>query len=203
MKKNLFIIALLNFGLIFSQCTITGPDQLQVGERQTYTATNDDAAECLDCFQWAYLDQKILLESNTQQNDLAVKGAVPGAALLTLEIKTKNGKAKCEKLIEVVVPTSNTISNDNVKCDLAVNSFKEVRAIDKMVVFEPETSETNLKLNWTVTYRNGEIRKSSEIKPKFDYSNDHVIDKVEMEVFLNRCTAKISKSYNANFWYFF
>ena len=115
----------------------------------------------------------------------------------------KNGKAKCEKLIEVIVPTSNTISNDNVKCDLAVNSFKEVRAIDKMVVFEPETSETNLKLNWTVTYRNGEIRKSSEIKPKFDYSNDHVIDKVEMEVFLNRCTAKISKSYNANFWYFF
>lgn len=203
MKKILFILALLNFGLAFSQCTITGADQLQVGERQVYTATNSDATECLDCYQWTYLDQKILLESDTKKNDLTVKGAVPGSALLSLEIKTKDGKSKCEKLIKVIAPTSNILTNDNVKCDIGVSAFKEVRATDKKVAFEPETAETNLSYIWTVTYRNGDIKKSAEKKPQFDYSNEHVIDKVEMEVFLDRCSTKISKSYNSNFWYFF
>ena len=202
MKKFLFAITLLNFSFGFAQCTITGADQLQVGERQIYTATSSDP-ECADCYRWSYMDQKILLESDTQKNDLTIKGAVPGEALLSLEIKTKNGTVKCDKLIKVIAPTSNILTNDNVKCDIGVTSFKEVRVADNKVSFEPENTDKNLSYSWTVFYRGGTIKKSTDKKPQFDYSDNHVIDKVEMEVFLNRCSTKFSKSYDTNFWYFF
>ena len=66
MKKILFLTVLLNSIFAFSQCTITGADQLQVGERQVYTATNSEA-DCESCYQWTYLDQKIILESDTKK----------------------------------------------------------------------------------------------------------------------------------------
>ena len=202
MKKFLFLVAILNFSMAISQCTITGADQVQVGERQVYTVSNS-LAECENCYNWNYIDQNIILESDLQKNELTLKGALPGDALLSLEIKTKTGKEKCDKLIKVIAPISNILTNDNVKCDINISSFKEVRAGDKMVSFEPETTETNFTYKWTAYYRGGDKKMLSGPKPQFDYSNEHVIDKVEMEVGVNNCTKKITKAYDTNFWYFF
>ena len=202
MKKILLLTALLNSILAFSQCIITGADQLQVGERQVYKAAKT-SVDSLDFYQWSHLDQKVLLENSTQQNELSLKGAVPGNARLTLEIKTKDDVEKCEKIIKVIMPTSNIITNTDPKCDFALSSFKEIKSSDKTVNFEPETSEINFTYRWTVYYRNGNKKVSTESKPQFEFSNEEVIDKVDMEVFRDRCTKKITKSYGGNFWYFF
>jgi hypothetical protein len=202
MKIILFLTALLNSVFAFSQCTITGANQLQVGERQVYTATNSEA-DCESCYQWTYLDQKILLESDTKKKDLTVKATVPGNAILSLEIMVNGEKSKCEKLIKVIAPTSNILSNDNVKCDFGFDSFKEIRSAENKVVFEPQTTQTNFSYNWTITYRNGDTKKSFEKKPEFDYSDNLAIDKVEMQVIFNQCSTKITKNYDTNFWYFF
>lgn len=201
MKKFLFFLAVLNFSFASSQCTIDGADQLQVGERQVYKATTA-AAPCENCYEWIYLDQKVLLENGTHQSEITLKGAVPGEAVLNLELKTKNGKTKCKKMVKVIAPTSNILPGDSAKCDLPVEAFKEIRAGDHQVVFEPETSDTNYTYLWTVTYRDGSQKTSSDRKARFSYMGS-VIDNVEMKVTFEKCTKKISKNYDTNFWYFF
>lgn len=202
MKKILLVIAFLNFSFAFSQCTITGADQLQVGERQVYKATGNEDS-CTDCYQWIYQDQKFLLENDTHQSEITLKGAVPGEAVLALEIDTKNGKLKCKKTVKVIAPTTNILAGDLLKCDIPVEAFKEIRVANDKVAFEPETSEKKYTYLWTVTYRGGAKKVSSDQKPQFDFSNGNVIDNVELQVTFDRCTKKISKSYDTNFWYFF
>lgn len=202
MKKILFLTAILNSLFAFPQCTIMGADQLQVGERQVYTSSNNNA-ECDSCYKWTYLDQNIILEGDLQKSQLTLKGSLPGDALLSLEIKTNSSPEKCEKLIKVIEPTSNIITNKKGNCDIKLNSFNEIRVADKKVSFQPENTEEVLSYKWTVYYRGGETKESAEKKPEFDYSNDQVIDKVEMTVTLEHCNKTITKLYDTNFWYFF
>ena len=61
MKKYFLIFGLLSFMFSSAQCTIIGADQVQVGERQTYSVENG-MADCSDCYEWSYLDQKIILD---------------------------------------------------------------------------------------------------------------------------------------------
>lgn len=202
MKKLILATTFLQSIFAFSQCTITGADTVQVGERQTYTAANADAA-CENCYTWIYMKENIILENESTTKDLTVKGARPGTANLSLEIKTNGKVSKCEKLITVIAPTTSVLEGDATNCVIAVEAFKEVRTSNKTVVFEPETTETNFTYNWTIYYRGGEKKQSSERKPQFDFSDEHVIDKVDMEVVLGRCSKKVTKEYNTNFWYFF
>lgn len=202
MKKILLFLAIVNFSFVFSQCTITGADQVQVGERQTYSIS-DNKVECADCYQWTYLDQNVILEGDTHNDSLTLKGSLPGKALLFLEIKTTKGTSKCQKSILVIAPTSNVLDLNKQKCNIVIDSFKEVRASDTSVVFEPVATDTNYSYRWTVTYRNGSIKTSNEKSGKFDFSNENVIDIVELGIVDRECTKKISKSYNDNFWYFF
>jgi hypothetical protein len=90
MKKMLLFIVLLTFCFGFDQCVISGPDQIQVGERQVYKETENNLS-CNDCYEWSYLDQKVLLESNSSSNEITLKGSLPGEAILSLEIKGKEG----------------------------------------------------------------------------------------------------------------
>ncbi len=202
MKNFYLLFALLSFVFNAAQCTITGPDQVQVGERQTYSIS-DNNVQCTDCYQWTYLDQKVILEGDTRSDTLTLKGSVPGNAIVFLEIKTGEGTLKCQKEINVIVPTSTVLDVNAPKCNIKIDSFKEVRVSDKVVVFEPNEAENNLKYQWTVTYRNGSKIVSNERSGKFNYSNSDVIDHVELKIIDKGCSKKISKSYNNNFWYFF
>ncbi|QOW11755.1 hypothetical protein Q73A0000_15995 [Kaistella flava (ex Peng et al. 2021)] len=202
MKKLLLFLAILNFSFVFSQCTITGADQVQVGERQTYSVS-DSNVQCTDCYAWTYLDQKVILEDDTHSNTLTLKGSLPGKALLSLEIKTNEGISKCQKSIQVIAPTSKVLDVNAPKCNITTDSFKEVRESDKTVVFEPSDTEKDYSYKWTVTYRSGDKKVSGEKLGKFNFSNENVIDTVELDIVDRECTKKISKSYNNNFWYFF
>lgn len=202
MKKILLIGFLFIFTGLFAQCTITGADQIQVGEKQQYSADNA-SADCVDCYDWSYMDQKIILEGNTYLNPLTIKGAVQGNATLSLEIKTPTGTSKCKKSIQVIAPTSKVLDVNAQKCNIEIDGFKEIRNSDNVVMFEPAGSENKLTYQWTVTYRNGSKKVSNEKLGKFDFSNENVIDSVELSVSDRGCNKKISKTYNSNFWYFF
>lgn len=202
MKKNLLFISIFLFNLFYSQCTISGSDIIEVGSRQTYQAT-DISLSCTDCYNWTYLDQKVLLENDTNSKVITLKGAVPGEAILSLEIKEKGGTQKCQKSLTVIAPTTNLIAGDVAKCEIAVQVFKETRIEGSKVQFEPETTEGKYTYLWTVTYRDGSKKTSPNKIAQFDYSMQSVIDSVELLVKKDVCSKKISKSYDTNFWYFF
>lgn len=202
MKKLLLFLAVLNFSLAFSQCTITGADQVQVGERQNYTA-EASADSSPNAYEWIYLDQKMIPQSDLNQNILTVKGSVPGKSVLSLEIKTAVGPSKCEKSIEVIAPLSVALDINAQKCDIDIDAFKEVRVSDTNVAFEAIAPVNSFNYQWTVHYRNGSKKVSNDKVGKFDFSNENVIDQVELKIIDKKCTKKISKSYNHNFWYFF
>ncbi len=192
----------LNFVVASAQCTIVGADQIQVGERQNYSVMNA-AENCVNCYQWTHLDQKIILESDTKANPLTLKGAVPGKAKLSLEIRGANALAKCSKVIKVIAPTSNVLTVNEPKCNILVDGFKEIRVSNNVVSFEPNTTESGFSYKWTVIYRSGNEKISTDKKGTFDFSNDNVIDKVELEILVNQCTKTITKTYNNYFWWFF
>ena len=202
MKKLLFLLAVLNFSFAISQCTITGADQVQVGERQNFTAeiSSDSTA---NGYEWIYLDQKMIPQSELNQNVLTVKGSVPGKSVLSLEIKTAAGTSKCEKSIEVIAPLSVALDINAQKCNIEIDAFKEVRISDTSVAFEAIAPENRFNYQWTVHYRNGSKKVSNEKVGTFDFSNEKVIDLVELNITDKKCTKKISKTYNHNFWYFF
>ena len=202
MKAILFLIALLNSCFAFSQCLIAGSDQIQVGERKIYEA-DETESDCNDCYQWTYHDQKVLLETDTHRKQITLKGAVPGEAVLFLEISTKEGNQKCQKSVNVISPTTNLIAGDAAKCKIAVEAFKETRIKDNVVQFEPEIADDQSTFLWTVTYRNGSKKTSADRKATFDYSMQNVINEVELKVKVDLCSKKISKTYDTNFWYFF
>ncbi|WP_373707832.1 hypothetical protein [Kaistella sp.] len=202
MKKLLLLLAVLNFSFGISQCTIIGADQVQVGERQTYSGevSKDFAASN---YEWIYLDQKMIPQSELHQNSLTVRGSVPGKSVLLLEIKTAAGTFKCEKSIEIIAPLSVATDANAQKCTIEIDSFKEVRVSDKSVAFEAIAPVNNFNYQWTVHYRNGFKKFSNEKAGTFDFSMEQVIDLVELTVTDKKCTKKILKMYNPNFWYFF
>lgn len=202
MKKTLLIISVFLFNFFYSQCTISGADVIEVGSRQTYQATDIDFS-CTDCFEWTYLDQKVLLENDTNSKEITLKGAVPGEAILSLEVAAKGGNLKCQKSITVIAPTTNLVAGETEKCNISVEVFKETKIEGDKVQFEPEAAEGKFSYLWTVNYRNGTVKKSDKKIAQFDYSMQNVIDSVELLVKKEVCTKTISKKYDTNFWYFF
>jgi hypothetical protein len=198
MKKSLLFIALLNFSFVFSQCTISGADQIQVGERQNYTA-EIRADYAPNSYQWIYLDQKIIPQSEVDQNFLIAKGSDLGKSMLTLEIKNAKGKIKCQKEITVIAPIAN-VFQETSNCNDIV-SFKEIKISNETVVFEPNSSEGKYTYNWVVSYRSGKKDLSDQKSGKFTYSNQDLIDQVELVIKDGKCSKKITKTYDTNFWY--
>ncbi|MEC5158353.1 hypothetical protein [Chryseobacterium sp. MP_3.2] len=201
MKKTLVFYALCSFSLGFSQCTISGADEIQVGERVNYTAeiSADDAS---NIYEWVYLDQKLIPEGSLNEKSLTVKGSDLGKSMLTLKVKSGSGNVKCHKTVNVIAPTTN-LSPNSSSCDLKVDAFIEKRISNNTVVFEPVTSETQYSYTWIVTYRNGKKESSGNKAGKFNYSNQNVIDQVQLEIKEGYCSKKVSKVYDTNFWYFF
>lgn len=202
MKKLLLLLAVLNFSFAISQCTITGADQVQVGERQTYSVEVSKDLPA-NSYEWIYMDQKMIPQSELNLNALTVRGSVPGKSVLSLEIKTAAGTSKCEKSIEVIAPLSVSLDSNAQKCNIEIDAFKEVRISDTNVALEAIAPNNNFNYQWTIHYRNGSKKVSNEKVGTFDFSNEKVIDLVELNVTDKQCTKKISKTYNHNFWYFF
>ena len=202
MKKLLFLFAVLNFSFAISQCTIIGADQIQVGERQDFTA-EISADSTANGYEWIYMDQKMIPQSELNQNSLTVRGSVPGKSVLSLEIKTAAGISKCQKSVAVIAPLSVTLDANAQKCNIEIDDFKEVRISNSKVAFEAIAPNNNLTFEWTVHYRNGSKKVSTEKVGAFDFSNENVIDQVELGIADKKCTKKILKTYNHNFWYFF
>jgi len=201
MKKNLLFLAILNFSFAFSQCTISGADEVQVGERQIYTA-EIMADELENSYEWIYLDQKVIPEGDLLQKSLIVKGSVPGTSVLSLQITKNKDRVKCQKTIKVIAPKS-TVFPGEPNCDIKVLSFSETRTSNSSVVFEPDYIDKNYSYKWIVTYRSGRVENSAESKGTFKYANDNVIDKVELHIVAGLCSKNIVKPYETNFWYFF
>ncbi|WP_027377114.1 hypothetical protein [Kaistella palustris] len=202
MKKLFILFAVLGFYFGFSQCKISGPAQIQVGETLRYSAENA-VLNCAGCFEWTYPDQKIFLVGDTKSNMINIKGAVPGNAVLSLTVKTPKSQQKCKKSIDVIAAEPVAISADATKCNFPVEVINEKRAGNDRVSFEPENATDSYEYRWTVYYRNGDTKVLTDKVPQFQFSNQHTIDKVELELTLNRCTQKITKTYDRNFWYFF
>lgn len=201
MKKFLLFFVVWN-GILSAQCTITGAETIEVGEKQIYKVTGQGDV-CADCFEWIYPDQKIIFEGETNKSEIKVKGSVPGDAVFSVKINAKNNPLICSKQITVIEPATKFRAGDTEKCEIPVTDFKEIKVGDKKVAFEAETADENYTYLWTAFYRDGTQKKSTDRKPQFEVTNDHVIDKVEVQVTLKTCTKKISKSYHSNFWYFF
>ena len=119
------------------------------------------------------------------------------------KINSKNSPLKCSKQIKVIEPTTNFRAGDTEKCEIPVEAFKEIKVGEKKVAFEAESAEENYTYLWTAFYRDGTQKTSTDRKPQFDVTNDHVIDRLELQITLKSCTKKILKSYHSNFWYFF
>ena len=202
MKKLSLLLAVLNFSFAISQCTITGAAQVQVGERQTYSVEVSKDLPA-NSYEWIYMDQKMIPQSELNLNSLTVKGSVPGKSVLSLEIKTAAGTSKCEKSIEVIAPLSVSLDSNAQKCNIEIDAFKEVRISDTNIALEAIAPNNNFNYQWTVHYRNGSKKVSNEKVGTFSFSNEKVIDLVELNVTGKKCTKKISKTYNHNFWYFF
>ena len=202
MKKIYVLFAFVTFVMSNAQCTITGADQIQVGEKQTYSVLNSDLS-CVDCYQWTHQDQKIILETETNHNPLIVKGTVIGPAILSLEIKMPESILKCQKTIQVIEPTSADFILNSQKCIFNIESFNEVRLSDNLVSFEPETSESDWTFQWTATYKDGGKKVSNQKNGQFEFSLERAISQVELRITQKNCKKRIIKNYDANFWYFF
>lgn len=185
---------------LISQCTISGPDQIQIGERQVYKAEST-TVNCENCFEWTHLDQKIILETATDRNPLTVKGTVIGDAVLSLKIILPDEVLNCSKVIKVIEPTS-TIIDNSPKCIIEVESIIEKVIAENQVVFEANVPEDNFPFHWKVFYRNGTQTVSELQKPTFEFSVENPIDKVELMVGTNKCNKYIVKKYHEFFWFF-
>ena len=202
MKKFILVLALLFYAGLFSQCNIIGADQIQVGERQNYMA-EISADSTVNNYEWIYLDQKMIPQNDLNQNVLTVKGSVPGKSVLFLKIKAANKTYNCKKLIEVIAPLSVAPDVNAQKCDIEIETFKEIRVSNTTVALEAIAAVNSFTYQWTTHYRNGSKKGSTEQIGKFDYSNENVIDQIDLHITDKKCTKKISKTYNYNFWYFF
>ena len=201
MQKLTCLIMFLLFLNAPAQCRITGADVIQVGERQVYQLEGEEGA-CAECVQWTYLDQRILLESDPGFRKLSVKGSLPGISVLYAEIKTDHGLFKCEKTIEVIAPTTPVIPAD-ADCKLEMDSLAQKKLSAGLVEFSARVKGSGVSHLWSVHYRSGAVQKSSDVHPKFTYTPEDVIDRVEVKVSTENCFRILTKSYDVNFWHFF
>ena len=202
MKNLILLMTLFSFTSLFSQCIIIGADQLQVGEKQEYSVENA-IADCENCYKWMYADQKIIFESDSRINPLTVKGAVTGAAILSLEIKTPKKTLNCQKTIQVIEPTSKVLTVNAPKCDIEIELFNEVRNSDELVTFVPLVNDGVYKYEWTATYGNGAVKVMNDKNPGFAYSQANGILDMKLRVTSSQCVRTISKKYEPSFWMFF
>ena len=197
MKKTYTLFALILFIFGAAQCTIQGPAQLQIGDKQIYSIA-EKPANCTDCFQWAHGDQKIILEGNTQRDSLIIKGAVPGNAILSLNVKSAEGVLKCQKTIEVVAGKELYLNSE--KCKIDVSSFSFVKNPEGIIVFKPAETNHAYSYDWTIFYGDGTKQTSKEINPQFKVSAQMPIVKVELIVSSVQCTRRIVANYQSYFW---
>lgn len=202
MKNLTFLFAMLSFSLFSAQCVIKGPDQVQVGEKQLYTVDSNQEP-CTNCLQWKHDDQNLIFETETNIPQVTIKGSVPGTAVLSVEGKSATGLLKCEKTIQIIAPLESILAPEKVECDIKVEELREFKTAQNKVTFESAPVGKNYTYTWTVTYRSGEKKISTDKTPQFDFSNENVISEVELKVNTPKCTRKLSKSYNDYFWYFF
>lgn len=202
MKNLLCFLALFIFGFISAQCVITGADQLQVGEKQVYTVALDSGS-CEDCYRWSHEGQNIIFESGTRISEVTLKGAVPGKAIVNLNLKLPRGSQKCEKVISVIAPLTSILIPATKDCDIRVEGIKEFKSGSNTVTFEAGETGSDQAYMWTVTYRSGVTKSSRATSPQFDFSDNNVISSVALQVTTKNCARTLSKNYHDNFWYFF
>ncbi len=202
MKNFLLLAALFLFSKGFAQCEISGPDVVRVGEKAEYTAKVFEP--CTGCYTWFYPDQNIYLEGDLKSEKVTVKGAVPGEAVLTFRIqKTKKVQMKCAKTIKIAEADKVSTEPDAANCEIPESAISEKRISDTVVEFATDPVQPNFTYRWTVTYKSGEKKTISGKSSQFSFSHQNVINAVELEIFVNKCSKKITKTYYDNFWYFF
>ncbi len=215
--KNLFLaLALFTFTGAFSQCTISGADQIKVGEIQSYSADNS-VAQCEDCHLWAMERGAATLSGLVKKKTITVKGLAPGQANLGVTVVTADGEVKCSKTIDVTEnqlgETTEEVGNPligEVKpqgqssgCDVDFSEFAEVKNSDEMVSFVPLNTDKQYKYEWTAVYVNGDQKIKTAKNPSFIYSKGNGIIHLTLVVTSASCTRTIQKRYQPNFWMFF
>lgn len=200
--KKIFILAVLAiFSQAAAQCVITGADEVAVGATAEYSANVDSA--CATCYSWHYPDQNIYLEGNLHSNRVTVKGALPGKAILTFKIAEGKKKRECQKEISVVKATVVSLAPEVVNCNLPTPEIAEKRITNTVVEFQASGEDSPAAHRWTVFYKSGQQSTKDGKTAQFNFGTANVIDKVEVELSIDKCTKKVAKIYNENFWYFF
>lgn len=200
MKKFCAIIFSCFVILCSAQCNIIGNDTLQIGERRNYTIeVNPENAG----FQWGHNGQKVIFESATTIPTVVIKGAVVGEALLELKVNTSTSEFSCKKLVNVIIPRDREILPQPAGCAINIEGIKEIKTNADTVRFEAIRAETTGKYLWTVHYRNGQTKVSTEKSPTFSYTFEQVISAVDLQITSDVCVKKMTKNYHDNYWYFF
>ncbi|MBH1960400.1 MAG: hypothetical protein I8H68_09840 [Flavobacteriia bacterium] len=202
MKKILFLLTLLSFTFVYSQCFIEGNSQIKAGESEVYTIKNN-TAQCADCHQWSSFGGNVSLEGDVKQHTIKVKGNAGGKTILSLEMLSDKGILRCSKNIDVVNPVSQENHSSTSACDVSLDSFKEVKVSDGVVSFVPAKSESGVKYEWTAEYENGDKKTSAEPTAQFSYSRENGIKTLMLRVTSSKCMRNFTKTYDANYWRFY
>lgn len=200
MKTILFIFAFLISPLVAAQCEIAGSDQIQTGERTTLRATISSPA-CDGCGQWSYDGQNVLLEGDTKQNEITIKGALPGTADIEYTAKAGDEAQKCTKTVHIKIPKTETVTNLK-PCAIEINEFTVNGNGDDTATFRVASSPASYRFRWAATYSDGSQKLSSEPEPRFGFTNENLITTVRMQIIAGDCTRTISKTYDPYFWWF-
>lgn len=205
MKKLYLITTTLFSGLIYSQCTIVGNSTINITETETYQIENDNA-QCTDCHLWVTIGGNAQLEGDFRKNSIRLKPTAPGRTVLSLAILTSQGLSQCSKNIDIVDGNQTSPiaqAERNINCDIAINSFREVKYSENIVTFFPSDINNEYKYTWTVSYSTGEQKTSTEKIPQFPYMKENEITSVKVKIVSSKCMKDLGKSYDNNYWKFF
>ena len=208
MKKILLLAGLTFAFSMEAQCNISGNSSVKVNEISTYTLDNDNA-QCSDCHLWVTVGGNSQIDGEFRKNSVKIKPNSGGRTVLSLSVLTSQGLSQCSKNIDIIDGTTSSVSNlqNSIQtaqdCDIALESFKEVKYADGVVTFFPSNTNNDYKYSWTAVYADGKQAESSEKIPQFPYTKEGSITTVKVKIVSAKCIKSLSKSYDSTYWKFF
>lgn len=196
MKKIIFII--INFIIIqsYAQCNIIFNNVTP--EREEISFIVDTKAQCDDCYLWTAPNLQIL--GSNKQNKVTIKATDTDNKEISVLLLTSDGTKECKKILE------NNIEEKPIaqatKCGISIKDFKEVKVDKTTISFFPSENRTDYSYRWTVIYKNGDKKESTEKIPQFSISKENNIVTTKLQIMSKSpiCTSAISKDYQDAFW---
>lgn len=197
MKKIIFIVAHFIIVQTYAQCNIVADNANAQNEEKSFTV--DTKAQCDDCYLWTAPTLQIL--GNNKQNKVTVKNINTESSEISVLVLTADGIKECKKTLETT--SSETPIPQTTKCGITIKDFKEVQVDSETLSFFPNENQFDYSYRWTVVYKNGDKKESSEKIPQFNISENNNITDTKLQVISKSpiCSITISKNYPDSFWF--